>query len=274
MKTILVYIQDEETAEQRVQAALSIARAASAHVTCLQVKPIETYTVLERLQGVLANDDVQPRLDEQAAHLRDCVEGKLSEEGVTWDYIERTGNEASEIVHHAALADIVVFGREARSEFRASATILLGDLLQSIRTPLVLPGDVPLNPTEPALIAWDGSYEAANAVRASVGLLKLASSVHVWHFAAKPEVTGSFPGTRLVEFLSRHGIHAELTIEALPEAMDDDFVVAGLMSRAGSLGAAHIVMGGYGHRRVREFLLGGVTSRMLSVSNVPVVISN
>jgi nucleotide-binding universal stress UspA family protein len=272
VKTILVYIQNEESAVHRIEAALSIARATSAHVTCLQVTPIEAYVAFDGFGGVFIMNDVMKSIDDEAVRLRGLVEDELAGEDVSWDYIQLTGNVAMEIVGHAALADLVVAGRESRDEFGSPAIRLLGDLLQSLRTPLFLPGAAPIDLAGPAIIAWDGSYEAANAARNSIGLLKLASSVCVLHMAASPESAGTLPGTRLVQYLSRQGIHAELVVETLPAGANDDFVAAHLLSRSSSLGGAYVVMGGYGRSRVREFLFGGVTRTMLSDASVPVVI--
>jgi nucleotide-binding universal stress UspA family protein len=274
LKTILVYIQNAETADQHVEAALSLARVTSAHLTCLRVTPDEAEGGFAGLGRASLTKELLDEVEEDASRLRERLEARLSREDVTWDHIQVSGSVATEIVHNAALADLVVVGREARSDFGAPAITLLGDLLKALRTPLFLPATSPVDPTGDALIAWDGSYEAANAVRCSVGLLKLASSVRVLHFTAKPDLTGTFPGTRLVEFLSRHGIHAELTVESFPDATDDEFIAAGLSSRAISLNAAYVVMGGYGHSRVRQFLLGGVTRKMLSSSRIPIVISS
>jgi nucleotide-binding universal stress UspA family protein len=273
VKTILVYLQNEETADQRIEAALSIARATSAHLTCLQVTPVEAYAAFDGFSAAFIMEDMMKSVDEGAVKLCERIEDRLSGEGVSWDYIRRTGTAAMEIVSHAALADLVIAGRDPPNASGAPAISLLGDLLQSLRTPLFLPGAARVDPFGPALLAWDGSYEAANAVRASLGLLKLASSVHVLHMTTSQDVTGISPGTPLVEYLSRQGIHAELTVETLPKGANDDFVAAGLMSRASSLDAAYLVMGGYSHSRLREFLFGGVTRTMLSDAIAPVVIA-
>jgi nucleotide-binding universal stress UspA family protein len=273
LKTILVYVQNEETTKQRIDAALSIARATSAHVTCLQVTPAQAHVAFDGFSAAFIMKDMIEGMNEGAARLRDRIEGELSGKDVSWDYIQRTGAAAMEIASHAALADLVVAGREPRSDIGGSSISLLGDLLQTLRTPLFLPGSTTLDPAGPAVIAWDGSYEAANAVRASLGLLRLASSVRVLHMASSETETGTFPGTRLIEYLSRQGIHAEFIVESMPEAANDDFVAAGLVSCASSLDAAYLVMGGYGHSRLREFLFGGVTRTMLSDSSVPVVIA-
>ena len=118
------------------------------------------------------------------------------------------------------------------------------------------------------------SYSSADQTLAGASpVLKLASSVRVLHMTDKKERSGAFPGTRLLEYLSRHGVHAELVIESLAAAADDEFVAAGLASQARALGSAYVVMGGYSHSRLREYLFGGVTRTMLSEANVPIVIA-
>jgi nucleotide-binding universal stress UspA family protein len=272
LKTILVYLQNEETADRRIEAALSIARATSAHVTCLQVTPVEAYAAFDGFSSAFIMSNVMKSIDEGAVQLRERIEGELSGTNVSWDYIQQTGIVAMEIASHAALADLVIAGREPSIDLGGSAISLLGDLLQTLRTPLFLPGAPRVDPHGSALVAWDGSYEAANAVRASLGLLKLASSVKVLHLTARPDGTGASSGTRLVDYLSRQDIGAELIVETLPGEANDDYVAAGLMSRVKALDAAYLVMGGYGHSRLREFLFGGVTRTMLGDPTVPVVI--
>jgi nucleotide-binding universal stress UspA family protein len=124
------------------------------------------------------------------------------------------------------------------------------------------------------MIAWDGSYEAANAIRSSLGLLRTASNVHVLQIIEEDKKE-TFPSTRLLEYLSRHEIHAELSIiEAGVDIEDHDVISATLMARARALNAAYVVMGGYNHSRVGEYIFGGVTRTLLSGSPVPLVISH
>ena len=127
--------------------------------------------------------------------------------------------------------------------------------------------------TGSVLIAWDCSYEAANAVRSAVGLLKLASSVHILQIRedGKDE---AFPSTRLLEYLSRHGVHAEYSvIEAGVDVHDQKVISDTLAARAQALRAAYLVMGGYNHSRVGEYIFGGVTRTMLAEAPLPLVIA-
>lgn len=276
VKTILLHVQNDKSLETRLETALALARACGAHLSCLHVTPIEAYVAFDGFGGVFVMSDVMKALDEEEQTLRSRIEKVLSTEDVSWDYQQVTGNIPSQIISHAALADLVVTGREPhRADFVGSAIGIMGDLLYRARTPLFIPGSSgkPADPTGVALIAWNGTYEAANAVRSSIGLLKLASDVHVVQI--EETKAASFPGTRLLEYLSRHGIHAELSeIEAGVDIRDEDVVSATLVARAHAINAAYIVMGGYGHHRISEYVFGGVTRTMLASCPVSLLMAH
>lgn len=275
LKTILLHIQDDKSLDQRIESGLSLARASCAHLNCLHVTPIEAYVAFDTFGGVFVMNEVMKALDEEEARIRSKVEDKLRGEDVSWDYTQVTGNVASHIISYGALADLVVVGREPhRSDLVKSNISLFGDLLQRSGTPLFIPAEdgAPSDVTGAALIAWDGSYEAANAVRLSVGLLKLAAEVRIIQIEEEKDET--FPNTRLLEYLSRQGIHAELVLEPAREGLNDQQAIsASLMATARAANAAYVVMGGYSHNRIAEYIFGGVTRTMLSGSIVPLVIA-
>jgi nucleotide-binding universal stress UspA family protein len=274
-KTILVHVQKDETIDTRLESALALARSYSAHVECLHVTPIEAYVAFDGFGGVFVMNNVIDALEEQEKTLRARIEAKLGNEDVSWNYRQVTGDVANQLTSHAALADLLVTGREPHGSVHVGSTVgLLGDLISRSRTPIFIPSQngLPPDPTGPALIAWDGSYEAANAVRSSIGMLKRASRVHV--VQVEEEKDQAFPGTRLLEYLSRHGIHAELTVETVEEgSLDLEFVPDILVARAMAVNAAYLVMGGYNHSRIGEYIFGGVTRTMLSASPIPIVIA-
>ncbi|WP_294122371.1 universal stress protein [Sphingomonas sp.] len=272
-KTILVHIQDDETLDVRIETALSLARSFSAHVECLHVTPSQAYVAYDSLGGVFVMPDVIKAIEEGEAEIRSKIESKLANEDVNWNYNQVTGDVASQLISRAALADLLVTSRAPiRADFVGSTIGLLGDLICRSRTPVLIPGDGgrPCDPTKAALIAWDGSYEAANAVRSSIGMLKRASSVHVLQIVE--EKAEFFPSTRLLEYLSQHGIHAELTIENVDAVEYADLIPEILVTRAKGVNAGYMVMGGYNHSRLGEFVFGGVTRTMLSASPVPILI--
>ena len=181
------------------------------------------------------------RIDEEEEKLRSDLEARLRAEDVPWDYQQVAANTVTELVRCAALSDIVVTGRQPHLGRGQGLEIgIVGDVLMAVRTPLLIPGDgeTILDPFGAAVIAWNGSYEAANAVRNAVGLLKLSSSVCVLRLIDGEQV----PPTMLLEYLSRHGIHAELDTWVLEENSVPDLLV----DYANQKGAGCIVMGGYG----------------------------
>ena len=270
IKTILFHVHDDESVMDRLQLALSLARPFGAHIHCLHVTPIEAYTIVDSFGATFISKDVIGAFEEQAEKLRRRIESQLTSEDVTWDYEEVTGELVPHLVHAAALADLVITGREPRErEFGGPAIRLIGDLLSQIRTPMLVVDErcTDYDPFGPVVIAWNGSYEAANAVRAALPLLKMAKKVTVVQFSEEKD--RRFPSTILLEYLSRHGIAAELEARATTVAIDK-----ALVGYAERHGASAIVMGGYSHSRAGEFLFGGVTRALLRDCSIPLVISH
>lgn len=267
MKSILLHVQDDGSLDSRIEDGLALARATSGHLSCIHITPIEAYVAFDAFGGVFAMTDVISALDEQEKTLSDKVQAKLANEDVSWDYEQITGSIPSTIIRYAALCDVVIFGRDKNGTAADDGSLaLLGDLLHRCRTPLLVPGTAgePYDPTGPLMIAWDGSYEAANAVRSALGLMAMASRVRVVRVDESGE--GPFPSTRLMEYLSRHGIHGDLHIEPLGELLAGEI----LLDQAVRMNAQTVVLGGYGHSRFGEYLFGGVTRSFLH--NCPIAI--
>lgn len=275
VKTILLHVENDKALDRTLETALSLARACEAHLDCLHVTPVQAYVAFDAFGGVFVMNDVFKGIEEEERLLKERLEAELSKEDVSWDYSQTTGDVPGQIIGRAALADLIVTGRQAkRSNFQGSTMGLLGDLLHRSRTPLFVASDegkLP-DPTGSVLIAWNGSFEAANAVRSAIGLLKLASDVRILQIDEQKDE--EFPSTALLEYLSRHDIHAELNLAtARPGAMDADSLSAHLNNEAGRMKAAYVVMGGYSHSRVSEYMFGGLTRSMLTASSIPLFIS-
>jgi hypothetical protein len=203
IKSMLFHVHDDDTLMDRLQLVLSLARACGAHVHCLHVTPIEAYTVVDSFGGTFVNQEIVDAFEEQASKLKQRIESRFMLEDVTWDYEEVTGALMPHLVHSAALADIVITGREPNErEFGGPAVTLCSDLLAQLRSPLMITGDEAGNfdPFAPAIIAWNGTYEAMNAVRAALPLLRMASNVTVVQLSEERD--RRFPSTKLLEYLS------------------------------------------------------------------------
>ena len=269
IKTILLHVQNDASLDARLQAALSLARATGAHLRCLHVTPIEAYVTTDSFGGLFVLDGIMERIDEEDAKLRSSLEMRLKTEDVLWDYQQVAANTVTELVRCAALSDMVITGRQSHLDRGQGLEIgIIGDVLMAIRSPLLIPGDgaTTFDPFGRAVIAWNGSYEAANAVRNAVGMLKLSSSGRVLRLIDGDQT----PPTMLLEFLSRHGIHAELDSWVLEQDSVPDLLVEYAIQK----GAGCIVMGGYGHSRAGEFLFGGVTRALLKRCPIALVLSH
>lgn len=273
VKTILLHVQDNATLVPRLEAALDLARRFSAHLSCLHITPIEAYTAVGAFDGAILVADLRNALEEGEKALRQTISEQLEGEDVSWDYQQVTGHVATTLVHHAALSDLLVTGRESQfGQGRWALQIgLVGDLLHRCRTPLFIPpaANEKIDVSAPVLVAWDGSYEAANAIRASLSFLKAAPEVQVLH-VAREAGEGEFPDTKALEYLSRHGVHAELRVAS---SQYDD-VATLIVGEASSTGAGTIVLGGYNHSRIGELLFGGVTRSLLLDCPLPLLMAH
>lgn len=139
-------------------------------------------------------------------------------------------------------------------------------LFDTGRPVLVAPPAAPLQIGRKIAIAWNGSSQAARAVAFSLPFLERAEQVTILVGSGQDSHT---PGTALAAYLERHGIRAAV----------EGFDVAGsvgksVLERAGELGADLIVMGAYGHSRLREMILGGATREILASATLPVLMAH
>jgi nucleotide-binding universal stress UspA family protein len=121
-----------------------------------------------------------------------------------------------------------------------------------------------------ALIAWDGSRAAAHAMKAALPLLTRARQVDVVTIASNGNSKGDECDAALaLRYLSRHNIHAELHL--VPASGS---VAQTLLATAGRLESQLLVMGLYGHSRLRELLVGGVTREMIAKAGIALLVAH
>lgn len=263
MKTILLYVEDTSDMETRFQAALSLARQQSAHLACLQMIPVPVLPIETAYLGASANDLLQ-KIDELARAQRAALEERLGSEMISWDWQVRMGPPAIEVLASAHLTDVIVVGR---GDSILGSSVVRALVVHGHMPILAVPSDATnYDPSGPAMIAWNGSPEAANAIRCGLPLLKAASDVHI---VAIEEDSQGFPAADVATYLSRHGIHAEVHERSAEPSVEEALKVAAL-----ELGASTIIMGGYGHSRMQELVFGGVTRAMLRSCPIPLLLSH
>jgi len=120
------------------------------------------------------------------------------------------------------------------------------------------------------MICWDGSRAATRAVADALPFLQKAKQVEIVMVASKSGKNDEVPGADLGQHLARHGLKVEVKRITSP----DIDITSTILSYAADSSADMIVMGGYGHSRLREFILGGVTRGILETMTVPALMSH
>ena len=120
------------------------------------------------------------------------------------------------------------------------------------------------------MLCWDGSRAATRAIADSLPLLRKAKQVEIVMVASKGGKSDEIAGADLGQHLARHGLKVDVKRITSP----DIDVPSTILSYAADSSADMIVMGGYGHSRLREFVLGGVTRGLLESMTVPVLMSH
>ncbi|MEM9310707.1 MAG: universal stress protein [Pseudomonadota bacterium] len=272
MKSILLHIGGDGCMEARLQVALDIARATNAHITCLQAVSYEVFAPGDFYGSAMAA--AMPRIREAAEALREKLEAHLQNEDVSWEWQFFSGMAETHLLEQSALHDVILVGpTDIGADGTRLPSSMAGELAIKAPIPvLVVPGHVKeFNVHAPVLVAWNGSAESCLALRGAVPLLAMADAVYL---ASVEEISDKsrfdFPPTDGARYLSRHDIEAEII--AIPR--NESKVADTLFSAAKMRECGMIVMGAYGHSRLAELLLGGVTRRSLTDPQLPIFMAH
>ncbi|QXQ05975.1 universal stress protein [Sphingosinicellaceae bacterium] len=263
MKNILLLVHDDDGQEARLQVALDLARALDGHITCVDV-----VQMIYAPDGLYGGSDNTLLVDEMARETANhaALAARFANEAVSWNWLDRLGDLAGCVTRAAGLADIIVVNRALEHDPLDMAAIAASVAIATHKPVVAVADTVRRFDTGGAvLVAWDGSLSAMAALSGTLPLLKLAGSVHILEIDIAADAA---PAEEAAEYLSRHGIHAEIVrVPANGEHAD-----AIIRRKALDYHASYCVMGAYGHSRVGEALFGGVTRRMLKACETPLVI--
>lgn len=272
MKSILLHIDHDKAMQARLQVALDMARSTNGHITCLQAVSYDVFMPGDFYGSAVAA--ALPVIRENADKLRAKIEAEMEHEGVPFDWRFEYGVASQRLIEASPLADIVIMGPCEPGMDGNGPSALVGDVVTRAPVPvLVVPeGMNSFDVGAPMLVAWNGSAESAHALRAAVPLL--ACSVKVT-LACVVEEAGEgkrfdLPSTEGAKYLARHGIPCEIVEIPRGEARIADTLFSAAQMRECAL----LVMGAYGHSRLAELVLGGVTRHMLSEPAMPVLLAH
>lgn len=278
-KTILVHLNDERRVGQVIDVAAHIADENEAHLVGLYVVPSMVVGSFSGLGGRLAQSG-RTAFKEEAKRIEAAFYEAMKGRAVVseWRLLEPPRDHpgtAEAVIEQARSADLVV-ASQTDSDWEYSLLLDFPErlALESGRPTLIVPhaGRFP-RVGRRALVAWNGKREATRAVFDAMPLLERAEAVRVlWVNPGKQpsQSLGRTPGEDLAITLARHGVKCELSssVTAGLEVGDD------LLSRLSDFGADLLVMGCYGHSRLREFVMGGATREILRHMTVPVLMSH
>jgi len=167
--------------------------------------------------------------------------------------------------------DLAVIGQAEPDTNAIEEVISEAALFESGRPIIIVPyiQKAPLK-LDRVMVCWDGGRQAARAAADAMPLLERAGRVEVVIVADESGKDDEIAGADMGQHLARHG----LDVEVKRMAMGDIDVADVLLSHAADIAADLIVMGGYCHSRLREFVLGGVTRSILGSMTVPVFMSH
>jgi nucleotide-binding universal stress UspA family protein len=274
LKDLLVVVGDDPTCATRLELAAGLARTHDARLTGLYVMirpPMPSYSEMQFSREMRQMQD--ERLRTAAAEAEALFRARAGQVAGSDEWRAVEGDLFETAVLHLRHADLAVVGQgidlgDAPPQFASLPEELA---LGAGRPVLVVPryGTFP-TVGELVLVAWNGSREATRAVHDALPILERAKHVRILSVNPEGGPPERMPGTDMAQHLTRHAVTAEA---AVTRATDID-VGDVLLSYAADIGADLIVMGAYGHSRLREMIVGGATRQLLQQMTVPVLMSH
>jgi nucleotide-binding universal stress UspA family protein len=278
-KDLLVILDSETASRGRVELAATLAERFAAHLVGLYPLPVaEVPRHFGYYEPALLDPffrELREKAQEACDKEREAFEHEANLRGLSAEWRVTEVGAGSDPALHARYADLTILGQldpdHAETELIRPRPELI--TLASGRPILVVPYAGHYETVgRRVLIGWNATREATRAVNDAMPLLIEADVVTVLTIDARdgPDGHGELPGADIALHLARHGVKAtvERTVSAGISAGDV------LLSRAADLGADLLVIGAYGHSRVRELLLGGATRSILQSMTLPVLMSH
>lgn len=282
LKDLLVHVDGARGHEARLRIAAELARRNEAHLSGLFViEPVNLAGFFSPGGADIAQAEILQAIQEQhesarralGEHLAAAFRARVNDAGVLGEWRLAHGDPGERVTLHARYADLVILGQNDPDAPSLGSAVPEAVLLGSGRPVLVVPyigADRPIG--HRVLLAWNGSREAARAANDAVPLVAPDGKLIVLAINPARGIAGDgdLPAADMAHHLARHGITAEAAHTAAADVAVGDLI----LSRAADMGADLIVMGGYGHSRAREFVLGGATRTLLGHMTVPVLLSH
>lgn len=276
-KNLLVHLDPSKSSLKRAEAAIALAVAHDAYLTALTAVPapsLPSYVEAQIPASIFAQ--ARASLEADLLKIGDAFAARAKAEGIGYEVRREVTQDplADVIGRHARYADLVIMGQSDPDDPLTGEPELAEDvILGSGRPVLMVPYIGALQPPgRKVVVAWDSGREAARAVNDAMPMLEAAEQVLVLIVNPKrgPGGHGAEPGADIATHLARHGVKVDVKVYTQRDLSVSDM----LLARIADEGADLVVLGGYGHARLREMVLGGVTRDMLRTMTVPLFMSH
>lgn len=281
LKDLLVHLDASVQGSHRFDYALRLAAREGAHLVGLYtLDMVPTLAELARAYpGRVEHYETYIKMRdaefEQAKQIEAEFRDALRREGVAgeWRFVE--GAHAQTVALHARYVDLAIIGQNdpAHRPADTAAEIPEETLFTSGRPVLIVPyaGTFPTI-ADNVLVGWTATPEAARALAGALPLLERAKKVTVLTVNPQRGIDSEpgLPAADITLHLARHGVEAE----AAATIADDIGTGDVLLNYVADCGADLLVIGGYGHARMREAMFGGVTRQLLRQMTVPVLMAH
>jgi nucleotide-binding universal stress UspA family protein len=274
IKDLVVNLAPVAERDPATEFAISIAEAFEAHIAGISFayEPIITPTVMDGLSAAWIDTQREDNFAAAQAAV-DRFEAAVRRRGLSAEHRLLEASLGSAATLFGAIArryDLAVVGQSGPDRMARDDLMVEAALLESGRPVIVVPFVQTMGlKLDRVLVCWDASRSAARALADAMPLLRRTGAVEIVSVTAEgnpEELTGADVG----DHLARH----DLKVEVRRLAKGDVDIANTILSYAADAGADFIVMGGYGHSRLREFVLGGVTRGILGSMTVPVLMSH
>ena len=275
LKDVVVNLSGRTPRDFAAEYAISIAATFGAHITGISFV-YEPVIPDGTLGGGVPADLIELQREENSKAANEAVsrfDAGAKKAGISAEtrVLDATfGGAATRFAQIARRFDLAVVGQAQREGGAGDELMIEGALFESGRPIVVVPYIQQRGLTlERVLACWDGSRTAARAIGDAMPLLERAKAVDIV-IVAEERKSEEMTGTNMGAHLVRHGVAATVKRVTKGDIAIEDV----LLSYAADSGADFMVMGGYGHSRLREFILGGVTRGILASMTVPVLMSH
>jgi nucleotide-binding universal stress UspA family protein len=276
IKDIVLHLSADAKHDVAVKYAVSVAEAFGANLAAVTFAyeavlpatlmggglPVDFINEQRALAEEAANA-AMTRLKEMALRSGVAVEARLETTSLAG---------AADIFGHLARRfDLSIVGQANPDVVGPRELIIEAALFQSGRPVVVVPYIQKTGLTlNRVLVCWDGGRQAARAIADALPFLHRAKAVQVVVVATKPLKSDDSRGADI----ARHLAHHDLNVDLKRVVTGGTDVANTILSYAADVSADFVVMGGYGHSRLREFILGGATRGMLSSMTIPTLMSH